>query len=401
MPTAPTPAEVGVVIARLLDGARRPAVVVTDLDVHVEAADTVVRRVGEALPEGQVRTVLLVTADVETLRTDASRAAHLRWARMVGVVVVDAVSAPTLRPHPSWPAVHDLDARLVGGIASTRLDFAARLEVEPVLMAFARDAAAPVLTGPGGLRVAGAVAPPADPSYAAAYDVDDERPADVVLVDGSVEGPDLEPSPVTGRAPLRLSALEAGTPLDEAIYCPTGFRREWTRPMLDLPGDTTLTPALVRGLRDAQGVRLGPDAAPRLVAGLAMCGIPTVRLDDPDERERHSVRTRRAALLTHSATAWRALLAERAGVRFEQQPGEVTVTTGVPDEVTDLRLALRYSGADLVVLPDDDVTGETERFVATSRTPPPGAMIHARDRTPEQVVAAGGLVYVARPRSVR
>ena len=189
------------VVARLLDGARRPAAVVTDLPVHVEAPDAFVSAVGEPLPPGQVRTVLLVSADVETLRTDVSRLGELRWARMVGCVVADADAAPSLRPDPSWPPLVDLDARLEDRVASARVDFAARLEVVPVLMSFARAAAAPVLTGPGGLRVAGAVVPPADPTYVGAYDVDHERPADVVLVDGGAGGEDLPTSPVTGRAP--------------------------------------------------------------------------------------------------------------------------------------------------------------------------------------------------------
>ncbi len=308
---------------------------------------------------------------------------------MIGCVVADHTAALTLRPHPSWPAVADLDARLEGRLASTRVDFAARLEVAPVLMSFAAVAAAPVVTGPGGLRVAGDVVPPADPTYAAAYDVDDERPADAVV---TADTTPLAESPVIGRAPALVTAEHAGAPLDEAVYNPIGFRRTWTRPMVDLPAGTPLTPALVAGLRDAQGVRLPPDADPRLVAGLAMCGIPTEQLDDPDARERHSVRVRRAALLAHSTTAWRARLAERAGVRFDEHPGEVTVTTEVPDAVTDLLLARRYSGADLVVMPSAHAeTDETECFVAT---PPPGDVVHARDRTPAEIVASGGLVYV-------
>ncbi|CAN5271943.1 hypothetical protein BH09ACT12_BH09ACT12_22260 [soil metagenome] len=395
MPPAPTLDEV---VARLLDGARRPAAVVTDLDVRVDAPATVVRRVGEPLPDGQVRTVLLVTSDTETLRTDASRVGNLRWARMVGCVVADSKAAITLRPHPSWPPLADLDARLEGGLGSTRLDFAARLEVAPVLMAFARDAAAPAVTGPGGLRVAGDVVPPADPTYAVTYDVEDERPADVLITtpprDLAVDVPE---SPVLGRAPLAVPTADAGTPLDEAVYNPTGFRRTWTRGMVDLAADVRLTPSVVRGLRDAQGVRLAPGADPRLVAGLAMSGIPTEQFDDPDQRERHSVRTRRAALLAHSTIAWRARLAERVGMRFELFPSEVALTTEAPDEVTDLLLARRYSGADLVVMPHAADGVDTECFVAT---PPDGVTVHARGQSPARIVASGGLIYVTHARSV-
>ena len=384
------------VVARLLEGARRPAAVVSDLPLRVTAPDTVVCRVGEPLPEGQIRTVILVAADIETLRVDASRLGNLRWARTLGCVVADTSTVVGMRPHPSWPVVHDLDARLEGRVASTRIDFAARLEVAPVLMAFAQ-ATAPVLPGPGGLRVAGAIVPPADASYAAAYDVDDERPADVVLTAAPT---DLPVSPVIGRAPTQVDPAEVGVPLDEAVYNPIGFRRDWTRPMLDLPDDAVLTPALVASLRDVQGVRLAAGASERLRAGLAMAGVPTEQVDDPLERERHSVRTRRAALLAHSTTAWRARLAAVAGVRFEEHPAAVVVTTETPDEVTDLMLARRYSGADLVVLPDEDSNDRgTECFTAPTASLPAGAVVHARGRTPAEIVASGGTVYVTHARS--
>jgi hypothetical protein len=145
-------------------------------------------------------------------------------------------------------------------------------------------------------------------------------------------------------------------------------------------------------------VRLPAGADPRLVAGLAMSGVPTEQVDDAAERERRSVRTRRAALLEHATPAWRARLAELAGVRLEEHQEDVVCSTDVPEEVTDLLLARRYSGADLVVLPDPGHDEVTEAYVAA---PPPGAVLHARGRTPEQVVAAGGVVYVGRPRSVR
>ena len=384
------------VVARILDGARRPAVVVTDLDVQVDAADTVVRRVGEPLPDHQLRMVLLVTRDAETLRTDVSRIGDLRWSRMVGCVLAAADQVATVRAHPSWPGIDDLDARLEQGAATTRIDFQGRLEVAPVLLALARSVAAPVHTGPRGLRVAGSVVPPADPTYAAAYDVEDQRPPDVVLGDHDREA--LPSSPVLGRPPTRVAGGDLAAPLDEAVYHPIGFRRAWSVGMVDLPAGTVLSPALVRDLRDAQGVRLAPGHDPRLAAGLAMCGIPTEQVDDPVKRERLSVRTRRAALMTHSVLFWRARLAERAGVRFDPFPAGVTVTTQTdPDEDPDLRLALHYSGADLVVIPDD-VEGPTECFVAT---PPSGSHAHRSDRTPDEIVAAGGLVYLTRPRSER
>ncbi len=399
MPPPSSLARVGAVVARLLEDVRRPVAVVTDLDLEIptvaDGPAFEVHPVRATLPADTFRTVVLVTADVATLRTDVSRLGNLRWARMVAVVVAESATVLTVRPHPSWPGIAGIDARLDGTCAVTRLDFAARLEVAPVLLALARTAAAPVRTGPGGLRVAGDVVPPADPTYAASCGADDKLPADVLVTADRTAETATATSPVLGRAPVVVHSDDVGRPLDEAVYNPIGFRREWSRGMVDLPADTRLTPALVADLRDAQGVRVDVGADPLLLAGLAMSGVPLEQVDDPDERERRSVRARRAALLQHSTTAWRARLAERAGVAYDVFPDEVAISTDDPAEVTDLLLARRYSGADLVVLPDDDLAG-TECFVTT---PPAGVVVHDRGRTPAEIVAAGGLVYVTHARS--
>lgn len=377
-------------LSNALDGTRRPALVVTDLDVQVDADDVVVRPVRAALDDARFPTTVLVVADVEQLRATVSvlgGPGGLARSRFVGVVVATAPAPLLLRPHPSWVPAVDVDARLVGPSAVTTVEFASRLDVVPVLVALARAAALPVTTGPAGVWLGGDVAPSADPVFVTGYAAELECPPDVMT---GHPGP-YDESPVLGRAPLAV--VEPGEPLDEAVYNPCGFRREWTRPMVDLAPDTTLTPALVASLRDAQGARLPAGADERLRAGLAMSGVPTDAYDDPRARERASVRARRQALLEHATFAWRSRLGNDAAVRHEALPGDVTITTDEPHEVTDLLLARRYSGADLVVLPDDP-DGPTECFVTV---PPAGAVVHDRDRTPAEIVASGGLVYVARP----
>lgn len=373
-----------------LDGTRRPALVVTTRDVVVDDPDVVVLSVGAPLPVTKFPTTVLVVDTVEALRATVSvlgGPGGLGRSRVVGAVVAEASAPLLLRPHPSWLRVLDVDARLVGPAAVTVVEFDGRLDVVPVLVALARAAALPVTTGPGGVWLGGDVAPPADPVFTTSYAADLECPPDVMT---GHPGP-YDASPVIGRAPLAV--VRPGEPLDEAVYNPCGFRREWTRGLVDLPPDTELTPALVAGLRDAQGVRLPAAADERLRAGLAMSGVPTEPYDDPRARERASVRARRAALLEHATFAWRSRLGADAGVRHDRLPGDVVLTTDEPHEVTDLLLARRYSGADLVVLPADP-DGPTECFVAV---PPAGAVVHDRDRTPAEIVAAGGLVYVTRP----
>ncbi len=406
-------------VRQVLEGTNRPALVVAD-DALVPAdlggsvgGEVVVLPVASAPiapgPDGsdpadpdtrRFAAVVLVVADVAELRRTVSVLGGPRGlgrARTVAVVVADADAPLLLRPHPSWPRVVDLEARSAGGPAVTAVTFGGRPDVVPVLVALARGAALPVTSGPGGVWLGGAVAPPVDPVFTLRYDPGLECPPDVITGGDA----SYEPSPVTGRAPVGVP--RGAAPLDEAVYNPHGFRREWTRGMVDLPPGTRLSPALVASLRDAQGARpaagADPAVAAELAAGLAMCGIPMERIDEPVERERHSVRTRRAALLEHATFAWRSRLGDLAGVRHDLLPGELRVSpevSGDPDAVTDLTLARRYSGADLVVLPDDP-TGLTECFVTE---PPAGAVAHLRDRTPADVLAAGGLVYVTRPASI-
>ena len=137
-----------------------------------------------------------------------------------------------------------------------------------------------------------------------------------------------------------------------------------------------------------------------------MSGVPLVEpgdeadLDDPGRREEHSVRQSRAALLEHSTLAWRQRLAERAGVTAPTFPsvtlgpdltGDLVLLTPTdeppaPDLVTDLLLARRYSGADLVLAGDSVLVDRSWcRRVGTD----PAQLIEA-------VRAAGGAEYRTR-----
>lgn len=378
-------------VEQILDQAKLPALVLSDTPLDLSRPDVTVCPVADAGDAAPARTVVLVAGSVVELRLAVSRLAGLGKARVVGCVVAGTEQAVLVRTHPAWPALSDLEAGLTDGVAHTRVELSTRHDAAAVLLGIARAAALPVAPGPDGVWMAGAVAPPVDPTFATAYDPGVDCPPDVVV--GATEP--LAESPVLGRPPLVVVQPD-DVLLDEAVFNPCGFRRTWERGVVDLPAGTALTPALVISLRDAQAVRPSADASPELRAGLAMCGVPTEAHDDPAERERHSVRTRRAALLRHASFAWRDRVAAGSPARpdEEQRLRRGWTTTAEGDDATDLLLAARYSGADLVVLPDD-VDGPTECFVAT---PPPGAVAHRADRSPAAIVAAGGLVYLTRPR---
>ena len=321
-------------------------------------------------PEERFATVVLVADDVVDLRRLASLCGGLGRARVVVAVVgggVRGALAPVV--HPSWPPITALDARRDDGAAVTSLTFAARVVVSSVVGGLAQATAPGVRPGPAGVRLAfpdlpdgGASVPPADPTVTTVVRADADRPPDVVV--GGAVPPAV--SEVTGTAPLVLSSVEVGVPLDETVFNPHGFTRWWKRGVVDLPPDARLGSELVRSLRNAQGVRVPPDADPVLVAALAMSGVPLVRgvdltdeLDDKELRERLSVRQRRAALVEHASLSWRARLAARAGVRAAAYPSVSVVVTAAADESPDdaaargRALVVPLPGADVEVLVAD------------------------------------------------
>lgn len=330
-PTAPSVSPL--LLQRVVEGLKEPVAVVD---------------VGDPRPstEPPYGAVVVTAPDLPTLRRGLRDLPHLGRTRMVAVVLAEAERPLPVRLDPRWPALQDLDARLEDGGAVTVVRLVARTDAKELLTGVAYGDRAPA---DGGLVVA------------RSSDPDDTVPPDVVT-----EQPAPEESPVLGRAPVAIPDL-GPEPLDETLFNPVGFRRDWERGVVDLDPGWRPTPGLVARLRDVQAVRVTGDDDPRLLAALAMSGVPLVTtedLGDPDVRERHSVRQRRAALLEHSTTAWRLRVAERAGVRVAGWPtvtgpdgdGELVLLgdpdhADDPDVVTDLVLAHRYSGAEAVEMP--------------------------------------------------
>ncbi len=355
-PTVPIPSPL--LVQRVLEGLKPPVAVITDTGSPTTASP----------PFGSV---VVAVSDLGALRATIADLPPLGRARMVAVVVADVVSPLALRIDPRWPALQGLDARLEEGAAVTIARFASRLDVAEVLTGIAYADGAP---GHGGLLVG------------RDYDPEDTVPVDIVTREGT-----FEESPVLGRAPVVITD-PGPAPLDETLFNPIGFRREWDRGIVELDPTWTATPGLIASLRDAQGVRIPRGADARVVAALAMSGVPLVStdeappLDDPVRREEYSVRQSRAALIEHSIFSWRQRLAERAGVRISTYPSEDDVVlidgdnaSHGPHVVTDLLLAKRYSGADVVEMPG----GPT----LVDRT------LLREVGGPDDILAAGGRLY--------
>jgi len=337
MPTT-APTETSLLVERALDGLKRPALVLTDTDLVIDAEDVSVVSLGTPTPSPPFGSVLLAVADLPTLRAAVADLPGLGRARVIGVVVGASTGLLPLRIRPIWPALRVLDAGAEDGSAVTVARFAARVDVAEVLDGIAY---ADGLPGHGGVIVA------------RDYDPDDKVPPDV-LIGAAAAGE----SPVLGRAPVMVSD-PGSAPLDETLFHPIGFRRDWTRGLVDLDPAWTATPGLVDSLRDAQGVRIAAGADERVVAALAMSGVPLVGsddeidLDDPLRREEHSVRQRRAALTEHSTVAWRQRLADRAGVRAAAYPSvSVLLPTRRPAL---LDFALRQVAKQRATLPGAEV----------------------------------------------
>jgi hypothetical protein len=283
-PTAPTPSPT--LVARVRDGLKAPVLV-------LEGATS-------SAPPPPHGSVLLAVADLVALRAAVRDLPDLGRSRMIAVVVAESLAPLPLRVHPRWPALQDLDARVEDGSAVTVARFTSRVDVVEVLTGIAY---AEGHSGHGGLVVA------------RDYHPDDKVPPDVVTRD--VPTPE---SPVLGRSPVVVTD-PGPEPLDETLFDASGFRRDWSRGVVDLDPSWRATPDLVASLRDCQGVRVPAGADERVVAALAMSGVPLVapgeeaELDDPVAREERSVRQRRDAFAEHSVTAWRQRLAARAGVR--------------------------------------------------------------------------------------
>ena len=234
--------------------------------------------------------------------------------RALAVWLDEGSSALSLTPRPEWPALNMIRSRAVDGGWLTVLRFDASVPVHRVVTELGRQTVWPDHAGQRG----------------------------VVLADEATDKVAADPLDLTEPDPM-----VALGPFDERLLNPMGFERDVDGPVVDLSEldwGRGPTEALVRGLRGNLGVHADlPQATPllaaRVIAGLAMAGIPLsadrvatrvaahlgeavtaaitaeVDLTDPQAREEHSVVLRRAALTAYSSTAWRTRLGELAGVR--------------------------------------------------------------------------------------
>jgi hypothetical protein len=296
-------------------------------------------------PEGKRARVLVVVADRADLR-----AAVVPWgvrAPVVAVWVASMASSPGLLPRPEWPPMKAFRTQPVGDGYLVVARFAQGVRAANVVRELGRVAVWPAVEGAGGLVVDDGSGPDVAPQ-------ERDVPPDVVV---SPAGP-LAEHHVTGRTAV-VPDLD-DVPIDERVFNPIGFEADVDGPVVDLADLASSRPSeeLVRSLRRSRGVtgRLDSvDQAP-LVAALAMAGIPlalgpvspqaeawlgahlvealemSVDLDDPLDREEHSVVLRREALRTFSAAAWRRRQAAKAGVRVAAGPSvSVVLATRRPE----------------------------------------------------------------------
>lgn len=327
--------------------------------------------------------VLVVAADRARLRRMASAVPLLGQCKAVACWLTDAPTPWVLVPRPEWPPLVHLAAREAGdrGVL-TVARFASGARAQLVVMEMARQAAGPGDTTHGGLVVSYAGRPAAPgldarsvllPSVAGAGDAERDVPPDVVVARRGATSQDVAEHHVIDRAPTVVTD-PGPEPVDERVFNPVGFRKDWDHPVVDLarlvkgPGRGTVTEDVVAAARAFQGVRLPADTPTADLLALAVSGVPVVTegvldvapplaealdadvdLDDPLRREEHSLAVRRAAFDHHSTLAWRSALATRAGVRHVGLPPVSALLATRRPEMLDfaLRQVARQRGADV------------------------------------------------------
>jgi hypothetical protein len=320
--------------------------------------------------------VLVVAADRARLRRMASAVPLLGQCKAVACWLTDAPTPWVLVPRPEWPPLAHLAARPAGdrGVL-TVVRFASGARAQLVVMEMARQAAGPGDATHGGVVVAYAGRPAAPgidarsvllPDVAGAGDDARDVPPDVVV---ARRGGDVGEHHVIDRAPTVVTD-PGPEPVDERVFNPIGFRKDWDHPVVDLarisPGP--VTEDVIEVARGFQGVRLTPDTPTADLLALAMSGVPVVTggvvdvappvaaaldaavdLDDPLRREEHSLAVRRATFDHHSTLAWRSALASRAGVRHIALPPVSALLATKRPEMLDfaLRQVARQRGAEV------------------------------------------------------
>lgn len=324
--------------------------------------------------------VLVVAADRARLRRMASAVPLLGQCKAVACWLTDAPTPWVLVPRPEWPRLVHLAAREAGdrGVL-TVARFASGARAQLVVMEMARQAAGPGDTTHGGLVVSYAGRPAAPGidarsvllrDAAGAGDADRDVPPDVVV---ARRGGEVAAHHVIDRAPTVVTD-PGPEPVDERVFNPIGFRKDWDHPVVDLSrlvdrsGPGPVTEGVVEAARAFQGVRVPADTPTADLLALAISGVPLVTqgvldvapplaaaldaevdLDDALRREEQSLAVRRAAFDHHSTLAWRSALASRAGVRHVGLPPvSALLSTKRPDMLDfALRQVARQRGAEV------------------------------------------------------
>jgi hypothetical protein len=411
------------VLTRVLEGQDDVAILLgphvsSDLlgeSASIRRAD--LRVLSEAADLESLGAVVLIACDPVSLRRCVTAVSESMTAQKVAVLITQCHgSPPILRPRPAWPRILEFEARAdVGTYSSVRFEDAA--PVGDVLWSFAqallphRWSASP-WPRVGVLQDEPHRWPVADRSalvgslgdlqdfeveFPPSLIVTDEEPQEMVTEGHPVvsgprvwigAGPELGWEDVE-RPDATLSLRKAGPlslgGLDEGLLNPHGFKRQFRQSpgeLLAHPDPDRLTLRTAKGDRDLSarhgpsdqdipslrrlaGVRIGwegcrgPHSYARVVAGLAMAGVPLVcdqvppwaeavlhpnllsalrspvDLNDILDREVHSIRLRRAALGHHSMAGWRVDAARRYGLQ-EAQPPRVSVLlpTKRPDQLS-------------------------------------------------------------------
>ncbi len=324
--------------------------------------------------------VLVVAADRSRLRQMASAVPLLGQCKVVACWLTDAPTPWVVVPRPEWPRLVHFAAREAGdrGVL-TVLRFASGARAQLVVMELARQAAGPGDTTHGGLVVSYAGRPAAPgldarsvllPDVTGAGDADRDVPPDVVIARrGATSQQSVAEHHVIDRAPTVVTD-PGPEPVDERVFNPIGFRKDWDHPVVDLARISRgpVTEGVVAAARAFQGVRLSADTPTADLLALAISGVPletggvldvapplasaldaAVDLDDPLRREEHSLAVRRAAFDHHSTLAWRSALASRAGVRHVGLPAVSALLATKRPEMLDfaLRQVARQRGADV------------------------------------------------------
>jgi hypothetical protein len=323
--------------------------------------------------------VLVVAADRARLRRMASAVPLLGQCKAIACWLTDSPVPWVLVPRPEWPRLVHLAAREAGdrGVL-TVARFASGARAQLVVMEMARQAAGPGDTTHGGLVVSYAGRPAAPgldaravllPDVAGAGDPARDVPPDVVVARRGGAQVEVAEHHVIDRAPTVVTD-PGPEPVDERVFNPVGFRKDWDHPVVDLARISAgpVTEDVVAAARAFQAVRLPAETRTADLLALAVSGVPLVTegvldvapplaealdapvdLDDPLRREEHSLAVRRAAFDHHSTLAWRSALASRAGVRHVALPPVSALLSTKRPEMLEfaLRQVARQRGAEV------------------------------------------------------